>query len=431
MVKEESPAIKAYTDVLLKPITKVVVLLFITALLVAGSVLASRAQVEFDLTELTQEGAITDRFIFALRDYFLTDEGIVPGSLFYHELDVSDAEMRKEMLEFREDIMELGETLVPSNSFLVDFETFLDNATAFNISVMPFSEQLDSFFNVTEYQNAYEAKVVRDSSGNIATLREDIFLSRRLDSTSDKVDLLTGQRKVTLEQPLNDQRASDGVERMFFYRDDFFLFEHFRIIPRELIISLVLSVSCNSLRYLFASSNRDHTVCAGYYHGGCGVGGCDRLGWIHHQFYYLRAADHGDWTCCRLQPSYCAYFPSRGRPYEGRGSRSMPATDWRVCAARWLLYVSRNHRSGVLVWSSILYVLCGILFHGSFGAGSWVDLCVPVVLSLIDGADVVVSEDNTLHLASCHFSMRASGRKSLVLIQQESHWFTNSAMAAR
>ena len=123
MVKEESPAIKAYTDVLLKPITKVVVLLFITALLVAGSVLASRAQVEFDLTELTQEGAITDRFIFALRDYFLTDEGIVPGSLVYHELDVSDAEMRNEMLEFREDIMELGETLVPSNSFLVDFKT--------------------------------------------------------------------------------------------------------------------------------------------------------------------------------------------------------------------------------------------------------------------------------------------------------------------
>ena len=56
------------------------------------------------------------------------------------------------------------------------------------------------------------------------------------------MDLLQTQRRITVEQPLNQNLPKGQVERMFTFEPNFPTFAHYEVIPRELVISLTLSV---------------------------------------------------------------------------------------------------------------------------------------------------------------------------------------------
>jgi len=223
------------------------------SMFVFGGFWASKVKVGIEMTDLTAKNAISDQYWEASQKYFINkDEGYFETRLYYHDLDVSDPNVREQMLRFRYDMLALGSDEYPeTRSFLEDLNVFLmeKEQNGMNwMSNVSFSDELDMFFSVKEYRLLYGDAVIRKRKdddisryGEIDRLVERLIIGIDLDDTNDEVQFLNEQRRVTLEQPLNEN-LSDGVERMFLYNDYFDLWEHFRMVPRELIMSLILSL---------------------------------------------------------------------------------------------------------------------------------------------------------------------------------------------
>jgi hypothetical protein len=218
------------------------VLLLFTALFVIGVIYASKVTVDFSERDLSPSDSQSNRFAEAFDSYYEESVGQFHGQLYFHDIDFSNADVRQQMVDFRQDILSLGADSYPQYpTFAEDFDLFLTE-TFNSTNGISFTEQLDGFFNITAYQLLHGDTVIRDqSSGSIDRVMESITIARQLSSGSLRVSLLSEQRDVTLEQPLN--AASTTVpERMFYFNKAFPLFEHLRVLPRELLIGLSLSI---------------------------------------------------------------------------------------------------------------------------------------------------------------------------------------------
>jgi hypothetical protein len=146
------------------------------------------------------------------------------------------------MIDFRQDILSLGaDSYHQYSTFAVDFDTYL--AETFNTTNgMVFTEQLDSFFSIDTYQILYGDTMIRNkTSGSIDRIVESITVVRQLSSGSLRVGLLSEQREVTLQHPL-DAASTTLAEKRFYFTKGFPLFEHLRVLPNEVLIGLSLSI---------------------------------------------------------------------------------------------------------------------------------------------------------------------------------------------
>lgn len=217
-------------------------MLFFTALFVAGTVLASQVTVDIDETEFTPGVTQTDRFTNNYRKYFEQATGLFAAQVYYHDLDVSDPDARKYIIDFRYDLLSIGaDDYPPTPSFLEELESFL--ASSNQTEDLTFNEHLDHFFNHSAYQSLFGDKVVRsEATGDIEITQEGLVVAIRHVTATERVSFLVNQRQVTVDQALNRERASDGVDRMFLFHNLFPQWDHLRVIPQELLFSLTMSV---------------------------------------------------------------------------------------------------------------------------------------------------------------------------------------------
>ena len=171
--------IRSYADLLLRPAIKWIVLISAVALVILAGVAASYIEVDYDITELTPRNSPTDRFEFARRDYFATESGQFQVTLYYNDLDVSDASVRDQMRLFHQEIEALGDTasVEAQPYWLRDFETYSQSSTN---NTMPFKEQLQLFLSSAEFGPLYKDDFVFDDQGNVLYLREPLKLAKEL-----------------------------------------------------------------------------------------------------------------------------------------------------------------------------------------------------------------------------------------------------------
>lgn len=239
-----------YTYYLFKPATKICLIILFAALFTVEGIFALKVTVDVDEKDLTPYNSQTDRFQKAFAEYFEQDDGLFRANIYYHDLDVSDPIVRQQMLDFRHDILGLGsDSYPPYPIFVADFEEFLtetQNETA--ASNKSFREQLDSFFNISTHQSLYGSSIIRDGKASgIASIKEGITIAREVSTSGAKIDfILLEQRDVTIAQPLNSdslvRHSGAETERMFLFEIRFPMFEHLRILPKEIVMGLSLSL---------------------------------------------------------------------------------------------------------------------------------------------------------------------------------------------
>jgi Niemann-Pick C1 protein len=413
--------VRSYTKFLFKPITKICVLIFFTALFVVGAVLASKVTVDFNEKELTAYDSQTNRFSTAFDEYYVEETGLFPGEIYYHDIDFSNSDTRQQMLDFRQDIISLGADSYPRvPSFVEDFQAFVLE-TSNETAKMPLNEQLDIFFNISAYQTLYGGTVRRDeATGGISRIKESVSVARGLTSARERVGFLVEQRAVTLDQPINEDggTSDEGVERMFFYESGFPLFEHLRVLPTELLLGLSLSIFAVAVVTMFFTP-----------HPTCVLISVLIVTVVDVEIVGVIVASGGN-----LEPSsmtilimsiglvvdYClhiihAYLHVDSMTRAGRAKLAVEKVGISVLLGGLTTFLGVT----VLAFSEgAVFFRFFVLFSSMVALGMTHGLIfLPVLLSYI-GPEFVVHE-NTLIPSSTHFSLRSSGRKSIVLMQLE------------
>jgi hypothetical protein len=111
------------------------------------------------------------------------------------------------------------------------------------VADLSFAEQLDGSFNNSAHHLLYGETVIRDPiSGEVDRIKEGIAIAREMTGVQNKIDLLSEQRAITVAHPFNKEPSPNAVERAFLYEATFPLFEHLRVLPRELALGMGLSI---------------------------------------------------------------------------------------------------------------------------------------------------------------------------------------------
>jgi Niemann-Pick C1 protein len=417
-VREVRPSsrsiIKLYTDVLFVDSTRIFVLLLFTALFVIGVIYASKVTVDFSERDLSPSDSQSNRFAEAFDSYYEESVGQFHGQLYFHDIDFSNADVRQQMVDFRQDILSLGADSYPQYpTFAEDFDLFLTE-TFNSTNGISFTEQLDGFFNITAYQLLHGDTVIRDeSSGSIDRVMESITIAHQLSSGSLRVSLLS-------EQPLN--AASTTVpERMFYFNKAFPLFEHLRVLPRELLIGLSLSIVAVALVSLIFTP---HPTCVLLSVVIVVMVDVEVLGII-----YLTGSNLEPSSMAVLIMSiglvvdYClhimhSYLHVDSVTRSGRAKLAVQKIGGSVSLGGLTTFLGVS----VLAFSSgAIFFKFFVLFSSMVALGVGHGLVfLPVVLSYI-GPEFVAHRDESSKLipASSHLSMRSVGHKSVVLLRQE------------
>ena len=421
-----------YTDFLLKPATKIFVLFAFVALFVAGAFLAVQVTVNVDETKLTPYNSQTDRFTEDFVTYFEKDDGVFGADVYYHDLDVSDATVRQGMLDFRHDLLGLGSDAYPTFPvFVEDFESFLLQSPIITAN-MTFSEQLDEFFAVPRHEALYIRTVIRNNeTGEVDMIKEGISIARQVTNTAERIEMLSAQRVVTLEQPLNRkvvESSGSATDRMFLFQSSFPLFEHLRILPREITLGLSLSLLAVAL---IAMIFTPHPTCVLLSVLVITMVVVEIVGILVLSGNSIETPSMVVLIMSiGLVADYClhimhAYLHVDSTTRSGRAKLCVEKIGGSVLLGGMSTFLGVSalaFSSGQVFYS--FFVLFSSMAALGLGHGL---IFLPVVLSYI-GPELVV-HNNELIVASSHFTMRSSGRRSVVLMEQDGMIFDDDAAA--
>lgn len=232
-----------------------------------GAICASRVQLDFDLTALT---LMVHSLISFMKVKVLTFQIQVEGWKSEYTFGILMFHIQDHMIQYVSELATDVEFIddFPSQFWIIDFQDFIkpcSNCTGAAspdiISNSSFNDQLTMFLETEPYKNLYQDHIVRDPKGG-KVLASRTFLTVHVDMSdaSNQVDFLTAQRQVTLKQPLNQNMATSSLFRMFTFHPQYPVFEHFRLIPRELITSLLLALTAVAVVPLCFLANPSGTV---------------------------------------------------------------------------------------------------------------------------------------------------------------------------
>ncbi|CAB9526468.1 Pick C1-like protein 1 [Seminavis robusta] len=227
-----------YGEVLLRPVTKVVVVLIAVAFLALCGYRASMLTQEFDIKDFFPAGSYATSAMLALEQY---NERTLPISITFRDVDQSDSEVQKQMLEFIEELSELpalGEK--PSGCWISDLESFDESDLQQAVANLTFQEKLDFALTLPVFKEVYGGNLVIDEEGNIVASRCMIMAKNsHVQEVDDIIELLQGQRAVTEKQPINHGRWR---EAFLTYSGLYPAWEFYSIAEHELIINTVASI---------------------------------------------------------------------------------------------------------------------------------------------------------------------------------------------
>jgi len=261
-----------YSDFLLKPVVKVMVLAVFFCMFAGLGYSASLLKQKFSYTDVLPTDSYVADFWGKFEDY--TGETAISPFVVFRDVDQSDPLVRDQMMEYVNGLVAMEEISLPPEFFWVrDFERFSSsnqsvaalfaslpeavssNYTAFATSTttiaqamtqITFEQQLDLFMAIPVYQRLYHTSIVRDDSGKILASRTRVRMTEvNTHSVTDQVDALEHQRLVTEAQAINaNVEPSDW--RFFTFIKLYYIWQFYTEAPYELVLTTILGVGAVS-----------------------------------------------------------------------------------------------------------------------------------------------------------------------------------------
>ena len=198
-----------YSDKLLKPWIKALVVLVFIVLASLSAWSASRLTQSFKFTEVIPEDSyVTDYFEAA--DEHSTRNGLTVG-VYFRFVDQSDSTIQQQMYDYVNDLVAMKSvTKQPDFFWLRDFATFVNETGATKRLTFPL--QVAAFLTNPFYHDLYNDDFVFDEHGNVIESRTFMEMTVDFEDVSQQIDTLKEQRAVTEAQPVNQ-----GRDRLAFF----------------------------------------------------------------------------------------------------------------------------------------------------------------------------------------------------------------------
>ena len=234
-----------YTDWILRPTSKVVILVAFAALLVTSIVGAQYVKEDFDPLSLLPPDSYVLDFVNTREDLNNENDAITVG-VYFRGLNPANSDEADAMDSFLKDIEDLEYVRDPAQLYWLDsFREYVNAVNEVNplFENLTFEEQLDEFLRNETFTLAFGDNIVRDSkTGEVTSSRTYVrFLGIGTDALKG-VDALDAQLEVTKNQPLNDGREISGDWQLFTYSDSYFNWEFFAVIKPNLIQTIFLGL---------------------------------------------------------------------------------------------------------------------------------------------------------------------------------------------
>ena len=236
-------AVAQTTDLLLKPISKVLVLVSFAGLLITGAFGAAQLDQNFDFRSLTPPDSFVRTYWDSLYTYFEAGQANrhLTSYCYFRDIDVSSPPNQGAMIQY---VNELGELDFvegfPTSFWLSDFFVFSLRKNFESSEV--FYDELDTFLSTEPYKTQFAGDVVRDESRRVIASRVEIYFTG-IDTTENQnqVNALKQQQAVSAVQPLN--AGLDPKDwPLFSFGLVYYAWELYAVIAREVFQGAILGL---------------------------------------------------------------------------------------------------------------------------------------------------------------------------------------------
>ena len=231
------------TDLLLKPISKVLVLISFAGLLIAGSFGAAQLDQNFDYQSLVPPDSFVRTYQHSLDTYF--DEGqanrVLTSYCYFRDIDVSSPPNQGAMMQYVNETSNLD--IIdgfPTSFWLADFFVFSLRENFDSSEV--FYDQLDTFLSTEPYKTQHAEDIVRDESRRVIASRVKIdFTGVDTTENQNQVNALKQQQDVSSAQPLNAGLDPEDWP-LFSFGLVYYAWELYAVIAREVFQGAILGL---------------------------------------------------------------------------------------------------------------------------------------------------------------------------------------------
>jgi Niemann-Pick C1 protein len=243
-IKISTKIIDGYANLILKPCSKVIVLVVFAAMLVWGGFGAAQQTQEFDWRILVPDPSFLRDFFVALEGYVGQQGNVFFNAAFYfRDMDVSDQANQDAMFAFVDDMVGLEYIVAGPRAFwLRDFLQY-SNQTE-DIQNLEFFDQLDVFLSTEPYRELYRNDIVRDDQTKhvLASRTRVVFDGVSAYDNEQQIDALNAVQGVAQRQPVNLGRGPKEW-KIFGYGDVYNVWELYTVIFSSTIGTVVLGLA--------------------------------------------------------------------------------------------------------------------------------------------------------------------------------------------
>jgi len=234
---------ESYISFLMRPVTKVVVLLFFGGLLVVGILGAIQQSQQFDFRLLLPNDSYVNTY-YSIIDRYVEErtDAIANVACYFRNFDASEQERQQEMFNFIDDMVDLEYvSSEPAYNWLRDFDTY-QNQT-FQAGNTTFVDRLDVFLTTEPYKSLYQNDVIRNDAGFVTASRVYIrFDQVNAYDSKNQIDAYNDQIKIAEDQPSNADIAPKDWQ-IFSYGEIYKAWGLYDAVAKELILTVGLGIA--------------------------------------------------------------------------------------------------------------------------------------------------------------------------------------------
>eukprot|EP00549_Striatella_unipunctata_P007214 CAMPEP_0118691254 /NCGR_PEP_ID=MMETSP0800-20121206/10574_1 /TAXON_ID=210618 ORGANISM="Striatella unipunctata, Strain CCMP2910" /NCGR_SAMPLE_ID=MMETSP0800 /ASSEMBLY_ACC=CAM_ASM_000638 /LENGTH=867 /DNA_ID=CAMNT_0006589005 /DNA_START=310 /DNA_END=2913 /DNA_ORIENTATION=- len=228
---------ESYSNVLMKPVSKGIVIILFCVLLGLGAWRASELKQSFDFTEVIPSDSYITTFVDN-RELYAEERTFAP-EIYFRDVNFADSLVQDEMTKYVNELEKLKQVSEgPVFFWLYDFKDWLSDKP--DIQSVPFEEQLDKFLEIPSYNLLYGNDIVRNEDGVMTASRTQIYMDLiDGDLVTEQIDALFDQRDITKTQPANE---GEKEWKFFTWMNEYYIWEFYSVAVDELILTTVLGV---------------------------------------------------------------------------------------------------------------------------------------------------------------------------------------------
>jgi Niemann-Pick C1 protein len=261
-----------YSDILMKPAVKVLVLAVFFGIFGGLGYSASLLKQEFYFTDVLP----SDSYVADFWDNYNANTGgtgVAPYVVF-RDVNQGDLAIQDQMVEYVNSIVAMDEVEGQPDFFWVrDFQSFLTSTQTMSslassfptdsdaystyrgssstvqdaMADLAFEQQLDVFLTVPSYNELYSDNIVRNTAGNITVSRTRVRMSQvNQRKVEAQVDALDTQRAISEVAPINVGVDPDNW-KFFTFDELYYIWQFYTESPSELVLTTILGVSAVSI----------------------------------------------------------------------------------------------------------------------------------------------------------------------------------------